>query len=164
MDTIAKGADGIREIHRHNELLAWATSRIDQLTSGECARQQICELVDWMAYFTREHFGFQERLLAETAKQRDYLTNRAAVHCEFRRRLAQLCIDGTRGDHTVPGRLRDLCHDILEDARIQQEAFSELVSAGGKRTRLRTDPRRERLAREALQMFDTYLPPARAPH
>jgi hypothetical protein len=164
MDTTVKGADGIRENHRHNELLAWATSRIDQLTSGDCARQQVCELVDWMAYFTREHFGFQERLLAETTKQREYLSDRAAVHCEFRRRLAQLCIDGTRGDRTVPERLRALCHDILEDARIQQEAFSELVSAGGKVTRLRTDPRRERLAIEALQMFDTYTPPKRASH
>lgn len=164
MDTTVKGADGIRENHRHNELLAWATARIDQLTSGECARQQICELVDWMAFFTREHFGFQERLLAESARQREYLSDRTAVHCEFRRRLAQLCIDGTRGDHSVPERLRELCHDILEDARIQQEAFSELMTAGGKPTRLRTDPRRERLALEALQMFDTYPPPTRAPH
>jgi hypothetical protein len=164
MDTTVKGADGIRENHRHNELLAWATARIDQLTSGECARQQVCELVDWMAFFTREHFGFQERLLAENARQREYLSDRAAVHCEFRRRLAQLCIDSTRGDRTVPERLRELCHDILEDARVQQEAFSELVTAGGKHTRLRTDPRRERLAVEALQMFDTYAPPKRAPH
>lgn len=164
MDTTVKGADGIRENHRHNELLAWATARIDQLTSGDCARHQVCELVDWMAFFTREHFGFQERLLAESARQREYLSNRAAVHGEFRRRLAQLCVDGTRGDRTVPERLRELCHDILEDARIQQDAFSELVTAGGKRTRLRTDPRRERLAIEALQMFDTYLPPTRAPH
>lgn len=164
MDTTVKGADGIRENHRHNELLAWATSRIDQLTSGPCARQQMCELVDWMAYFTREHFGFQERLLAETAKQREYLANRAAVHGEFRRRLAQLCIDGTRGDRTVAERLRALCHDILEDARIQHDVFSELVGAGGKRMRLRTDPRRERLAAEALQMFDAYVPAGRATH
>jgi hypothetical protein len=164
MDTTVKGADGIRENHRHNELLAWATSRIDQLTSGDCARQQLCELVDWMAYFTREHFGFQERLLAETTRQREYLANRAVVHGEFRRRLAQICIDSTRGDPGVAERLRGLCHEILEDARIQQEAFSKLLSAAGKRTRLRTDPRRERLAVEALQMFDTYLPPTRAPH
>lgn len=164
MDTTVKGADGIRENHRHNELLAWATACIDQLTSGDSARQQVCELVDWMAFFTREHFGFQERLLAETARQHEYLSNRTAVHGAFRRRLAQLCIDGTRGDRSVPERLRDLCHDILEDARIQQEAFSELVSTGSKRTRLRTDPRRERLAVEALQMFDSYLPPNSAPH
>lgn len=164
MDTTVKGVDGIRENHRHNELLAWATARIDQLAMGDCARQQVCELVDWMAFFTREHFGFQERLLAETTKQCEYLASRATVHGEFRRRLAQLCVDGTRGDRTVPERLRALCHDILEDARIQQETFSEIVSAGEKGNRLRIDQRRERLAIEALRMFDTYPPPTRAPH
>lgn len=155
MDTTSKSVDGVRENHRHNELLAWATARIDQLTSGDCARQQVCEMVNWMAFFTREHFGFQERLLAETTRQREYLSSRAVAHGEFRRRLAQLCVDGARGDQTVPERLRALCHDILEDARIQQETFSEIVTAGGKGERLRIDPRRERLAIEALRMFDT---------
>lgn len=164
MDTTVKGADGAKENYRHNELLAWATSRIDLLTSGDYARQHVSDLVDWMAYFTREHFGFQERLLAETTQQREYLATRSAVHGEFRRRLAQLCIDGTRGDRTVPERLRQLCHDILEDARLQQEAFSDLMTASDQRTRLRIDPRRERLAIEALQMFDAYQPPTRAPH
>lgn len=159
MDTIAKGADGIHENYRHNELLAWATSRIDQLTSGECARQQVSELLDWMAYFTREHFGFQERMLAECSRQREYLAKRAAVHLEFRRELAQLCVDCTRGDLTVPERLSVLCHRLLEDAQAEQDAFSELVRAGGRPARLRADRRRRPLSEEALRNLE-----ARATH
>ena len=154
MDTIVKGADGIHENYRHNELLAWATRRIDQLTSGECARQQVSDLLDWMAYFTREHFGFQERLLAESSRQREYLAKRAAVHVEFRRELAQLCIDTTRGDPTVAERLSELCHRLLEDAQAEQQAFSELVRAGGKPSRLRSDRRRHPLSDEALKALE----------
>jgi hypothetical protein len=154
MDTIAKGAEGIRENHRHNELLAWATGRIDKLTSGDCARHQVSELLDWMAYFTREHFGFQERLLAECSRQREYLARRAAIHLEFRRELAQLCVDCTRGDPTVPERLSVLCHRLLEDSQAEQNAFSELLSVGGKSTRLRADRRRRPLSEEALQNLD----------
>lgn len=163
MDASAKGADGIRENHRHNELLAWATTRIDQLTSGECARQQLCEMLDWMAYFTREHFGFQQRLLAECSRQREHLLNRAAVHGEFRRQLAQLCIDSTRGDPSVPERLRALCHQLLADAQAEQAAFSDLVRASGKPPRLRADRRRRPLAEEAAQQFEARLP-LRAAH
>jgi hypothetical protein len=155
MDTIAKGADGIRENSRHNELLAWATSRIDELANGDCARQQVCEMLDWMAHFTREHFGFQERLLAESTRQREYLMNRAAVHGEFRRQLAQLCIDSTRGDPTVPERLRALCHQLLDDAQAAQEAFAELLSTSGKPARLRADRRRLPLADEADRILAT---------
>jgi hemerythrin len=154
MDTITKGADGIHENHRHNELLAWATRRIDQLTSGECARQQVSEFLDWMAYFTREHFGFQERMLAECCRQRDYLARRAAIHLEFRRELAQLCIDSTRGDPTVAERLSGLCHRLLADAQAEQDAFSELVRTGGKPARLRADRRRHPLSDEARQILE----------
>jgi hemerythrin len=157
MDTTVKGADGILENSRHNELLAWATARIDQLTSGECARHQVNELLDWMAYFTREHFGFQERLLAQCGRHYDHLVNRAAVHLEFRRQLAQLCIDATRGDATVPERLRELCHKLLEDSRAEQEAFSELMKVSGSNPRLRAD-RRRALADDAADYFRAHLP------
>jgi hypothetical protein len=158
MDASAKGADGIRENRRHNEVLAWAISRIDQITSGECARQQLCGMLDWMAYFTREHFGFQQRLLAECSRQREHLLMRAAVHGEFRRQLARLCIDGTRGDPSVPERLRALCHQLLADAQAEQAAFSDLVRAGGKPARLRADRRRRPLAEEAAQEFEARVP------
>ncbi len=155
-----KSPDGIGECCRHNELLAWATARIEQLTDGACARQQVCDMLDWMAYFTREHFGFQERLLAECSKQREYLSNRAAVHSEFRRQLAQLCLDSIRGDATVPARLRELCHQMLRDAHAQQEAIADLVRNSGTNTRLRANPRRGRLAVEAAQQFESRLPQA----
>lgn len=159
MGATAKSVDGIHENHRHGELLAWATTRIDQLTSGDCARQRVSELLDWMAYFTREHFGFQERVLAECSRQRDYLARRTAIHLEFRRELARLCVDCTRGDPTVPERLSFLCHRLLEDAQAERDAFSEQMRAAGKPARLRADRRRHPLSDEALENLE-----ARAAH
>jgi len=163
MEIVGKRPEGIEENCRHNDLLARATAQIDQLVSGASARQYMGELLDWMAYFTREHFGFQERLMAECAKQRDYLAGRAAVHGEFRRKLARLCIDSTRGDPTVPERLRALCHEILDDAQAQHAALPDLLEEGGAAMRLRADRRRRPLAEDAAEALVARLP-GRAPH
>ncbi|MBU1237882.1 MAG: hypothetical protein KJ634_13285 [Gammaproteobacteria bacterium] len=160
MDAGTKDPDGIVENARHSDLLAWAAERIDQLTNGGYARRNMSDLLDWMAYFTREHFGFQERMLAECGKQREYLSRRTEVHCRFRRQLAQLCLDSMRGDASVPERLRSLCHDILQDAQTQQEQFAELVRDSAVATRLRVDPRRGPLAIEAARQFETRIPDA----
>lgn len=152
MDSTASAVTGREEHERQNQLLERVTDRIDCLQRGNCAQHQMLELMDWMAHFTREHFGFQERLLAECGRQREHLVHRATVHAGFRRQLAQLCIDGMRGDLSVATRLSALCHQILDDARVEQETLSELLNASGKRLRARLDPRRQTLAETAARI------------
>jgi hypothetical protein len=143
----------IDENGRQKALLAWATARIDQLT-GLGAGHQLDDYLDWLAYFTREFFGFQQRMLTQCGDQRDYLFRRMEAHCEFRRRLARLSIDMIRNDPTVPERLRGLCHDLLEDAEANEQKLAEILDHGMAPLKLRKQPRRARPADRATQLFD----------
>jgi len=151
---------GIDENNRQQALLAWATERIDQFTRDYSQAQHIGEFLDWLAYFTREHFGLQQRLLNECSRQQEYLLDRVKVHCEFRRRLAQLCIDSMRRDPSVGERLNALCHDLLADARAQQETLADIVREAAVPPRARRRPRHAELATQATQLFDSSTAPA----
>jgi hypothetical protein len=140
---------GIAEHDRQNALLASAAARIDPATNIREAREQVVDLLDWLAYFTREHFGFQQRLLNECSQHREYLLNRMAIHNEFRRRLAQLCLDTMRGDATVPARMRALCEELQDDARAHDDVFASILRNDGASPKLRRKPRRGPISVEA---------------
>lgn len=154
MDTKTIQVDCVDENMRHRDLLAWATAHVDRLMHNPGGRQEISEMLDWMAHFTREHFGFQERLLAQFGQQRQYLIDRAQAHAQFRRRLAELCLDSVRGDASVPNRLCDLCHEMMLDTESDLDRFTETVRKHAQDMRLRADRRRAELATAALQMFN----------
>ena len=156
MDTKTTQIDCVDENLRHRDLLAWATARVDHLLADQSGRRGVSEMLDWMAHYTREHFGFQERLLAQLSQQRQYLIDRAQAHAQFRRRLAELCLDSVRGDKSVPGRLCDLCHEMMLDTETDLERFTETVRQHAHDMRLRADRRRRiDLAAEAMQLFST---------
>jgi hypothetical protein len=123
-------------------LLRWATTRIDQIGKAGDYREQFAGLLDWIAHFTRERFGFQQRVLMECSQHREYLLRRVAVHCDFRRRLYALYIDSLYQDPTVTERLRALCHELLLDAQAHEKALLDLVRKDGPGPRLRAKPRR----------------------
>jgi hypothetical protein len=148
----------IDENNQQKALLAWATDRIDHLANDYGQAQRLGELLDWLAYFTREHFGLQQRLLNECSKQREYLLDRVNVHCRFRRRLAQLCIDTMRRDPSVPERLCALCHDLLADAQAQQDVLANIVREAAVGPKLRKKPRHGELATLATELFESRSP------
>ena len=155
MDT-GFGADNLRVIHENGQqkaLLAWATARIDQMEAAAQVRR-LDDMVDWLAYFTREFFGFQQRLLSECGQQNEYLFGRIAAHNEFRRRLARLSLDMVRCDPSVPERLRSLCHDLLADAEANDQKLSEIFGSDIAALRLRRQPRRTQPATQARQLFE----------
>lgn len=149
--------DCIKENDRQQALLAWATATIDRVTNQRGAGEYLSEMLDWVAYFTREHFGFQERLLNACSRQQEYVLSRMADHCEFRRKLARLYVDSLCQDPTVPERLRALCHDLLRDAQTHDAEFSDLIRGGETRARPRKRPRRGQLAVKATQLLDPDL-------
>ena len=147
--------DGIAESNQQKALMLWATANIDELANQNGAREHLCELVDWVAHFTREHFGFQQRLLNECGRNQEYLLRRMAVHGAFRRQLAQLCIDGVHGDTTVPERFRTICHEIVNDVQAQEEVFTKILCAEAPGLKLRGKPRRGQLATKAEKLFES---------
>ena len=128
---------GAQQYTQYQDQLARAVASVDGLTGTRPPREQVGEMLDWMAHFTREHFGLQQRLLQACTRQRAYVLERMEVHGEFRRQLAQLCLDLARGDPEVPERLRALCHRILEDACVQGETIARLMGESAARVRQR---------------------------
>jgi len=143
MDTGFAIADGFMEGSQHLELLAAATTRIDELGTHSEATEQFCDWLDWLAFLTREHFGLQARLLQDCSQQHEYLLDRLAVQREFRRRLANLCIDALQPDRAVLERFREVCHDILADTQSQHSMISDLMRSGMIHPKLRRGPRKD---------------------
>lgn len=148
-------APGLKEDARQMALLHWATARLELLSNRSQASDGIAELLDCLAYFTREHFGFHERLLKEYSAQRTYLMERMAVHGEFRRRLAAIYMDAMRGDPTVTDRLNALCQELWLDIRTQQETLDEIARKAAKEPRLRLRKRRDATPFYAALHFDS---------
>jgi hemerythrin len=154
-DIDVAGVAGLKESARQIALLNWATARIEQLSHQKTPGDSINDLLDCLAYFTREHFGYQERLLKEYSDQRAYLMDRMAVHAEFRHRLAQIYMDAIRGDHTVTERLNALCHELWLDIKTHQDAFAEAARNTGKEPKLRRKARRDATPFYSALRFDS---------
>jgi hypothetical protein len=141
----------VEENDRRQALLAWVSTRVEQLANQQDVREPLGELLDWVAYFTREHFGFQQRLLNECSQRREYALSRMATHSEFRKRLATICVDIVRCDPTVPERLRALCSDLRQDAQSHDDVVAQIVCSGSAGRKLRKKPRRPPLAANAVE-------------
>jgi hemerythrin len=157
MDMVTEAATpaGAKEKDRQIALLNWATTKLDNIAGRHSARDSLSELLDCMAYFTREHFGFQERLLKDCSEHRAYLMERMAVHGEFRRRLAQIYLDAMRGDLTVAERLSSLCHEIWLDIQTQQETFAKIVGTGDETHKMRRKQRKDATPFHNALRFDS---------
>lgn len=157
MDTCidTAGVAGLREYDRQIALLNWATARLEYLSHRRGIADNLKELLDCLAYFTREHFGYQERLLKECGDQRAYLMERMASHSEFRHRLAQIYMDALHGDATVTARLSALCQELWLDFQTQQETFAEIVSKSEKKPNLRRKTRRNSTPFHAILRSDS---------
>lgn len=145
----------LKEYTRQLALLNWATAKLEQLSHRSGTADSINDLLDCLAYFTREHFGYQERLLKEYSSQRAYLMERMTIHGEFRHRLAHIYLDAMRGDATVAERLNALCQELWLDIQTQQEAFAEVASKAEAEPRLRRRPRRDATPFNAVLRFDS---------
>lgn len=145
----------LKEYTRQIALLNWASAKLEQLSHQGRTTDSINDLLDCLAYFTREHFGYQERLLKEYSSHRTYLMERMRVHGEFRHRLAHIYLDAMRGDATVAERLNALCQELWLDIQTQQETFAEVASKAEKEPKLRRKARRDATPFNAVLRFDS---------
>jgi hypothetical protein len=148
---------GIRELQEQIALLRWITAKIDHLATDTAKitnPEDFNDLLEWVALFTREHFGFEQRLLRlleDYSHYRRYLVKRVAVHSSFRIQLTQLWIDKMRADPNVSGRLRSLCHELLDDAQAHEKIVEKIVRRNGAPP-LRTKPRQGQVAVETAPL------------
>lgn len=143
MDAIVNVAEvtSTREADRQLALLNWAMAKIERIASLSGPCDGLDNLLDFMAQFTREYFGYQERLLQEAAAQHEHLMERRKTHAEFRSRLARICADAANGDASVARRLNALCVELWLDVQTQRDDFSAIVHGTDSTPRLRSKPR-----------------------
>jgi hypothetical protein len=161
---------GIKELQEQIALLRWITAKIDRLATDAANitnPEDLNDLLEWIALFTREHFGFEQRLLRlleDYSHYGRYLAKRAAVHSSFRIQLTQLWIDKMRDDPYVSERLRSLCHELLEDAQAHDKIVAIVMQRNGAPP-LRTRPRRGQVAVETAPLGEAdILALAGTPH
>jgi hypothetical protein len=157
MDAIESVAEvtSSKESDRQLALLNWARMKIDRIAKHSDSSDRLNDLVNFMARFTREYFGFQERMLSESAANHEYLAERKATHAEFRRRLAHIYADVTNGNATAPERLSALCHELWLDLQTQRDEFSATIHDGSLAARLRRSPRADDANLHDILRFDS---------
>ncbi len=146
---------GIDEFDRQFGLLEWTTGRLDTLPDANVRRELMQDMLDWLAHYTREYFGFQERLMREFWNPEAF-SARMNAHVMFRRKLSSLCLDMMRGDPTVAERMRALCHEMLEDAQVHDQPFVAFLRETQAPVRLRRKSRHNDPAKAAAQIFPAW--------
>jgi hemerythrin len=144
-----------RESDRQLALLNWALTKIDRIAARSGPYDNLDDLLEFVAHFTREYFGYQERLLQEAATHHDHLIERKATHAEFRSRLARICADAANGEATVPRRLNALCVELWLDMQTQRDDFSAIVHSTDANPRLRSKPRPDSEALRTILRADS---------
>jgi hypothetical protein len=119
-------SQGVDEIDEQRELLARTVERLDGLTDAEVRAELLDHFLNWLAHFTREHFGFQQRLIRMCCDGQE-LSRCVAAHGEMRKQLSALCLDALRRDATVAARLRALGHRLLDDVQTRDSGLLDKV-------------------------------------
>ena len=148
----SRDTSGIDEFERQFGLLAWTTGRLDMLPAQKVQQELVQDMLDWLAHYTREYFGFQERLMREFWNPEAFKA-RMHAHMNFRRKLSSLCLDMMRGDPTVAERMRALCHEMLEDAQAHDRPFVDFLKETQPPIRLRRKSQHNDPAKAVAQLF-----------
>ena len=157
MDAIAKVAEpvGQKEVDRQLALLDWARTRIDGIANRGAPADRIDALMEFLAHFTRDYFGYQERLLGNSTLHVEQLAERKATHAEFQHRLARLYTDAIGGDPTLPKRLNAICQELWLDVQTRRDEFSALAERPDTTPQPRSKARPDSAALRAILRFNS---------
>lgn len=157
MDAIAKVAEpvGRKEADRQFALLDWARTRIDGIASRGASADRLDALMEYLAYFTRDYFGYQERLLGASTRYVEQLAERKATHAEFQRRLNRLYAEAIGGDPTLASRLNALCLELWLDVQTQRDEFSALAARPDTTAQPRSKARPDSATLRAIVRFNS---------
>jgi hypothetical protein len=111
--------------------------------------------MEFLAHFTRDYFGYQERLLGNSTLHVEQLAERKATHAEFQRRIARLYADAVGGDPTLPRRLNAICQELWLDVQTRRDEFSALAERPDTTPQPRSKARPDSAALRAILRFNS---------
>jgi hypothetical protein len=157
MDVIETVAEpvGQKEVDHQFALLDWARTRIDGIVNRGAPADRIDALIEVLAHFCRDYFGYQERLLGNSTLHLMDLAERKVTHAEFQQRLAQLYTNAIGGDPTLPGKLNALCQELWLDVQTRRDDFSALAERPDTTPQPRGKARPDSAALRAILRFNS---------
>ncbi|MDP2132664.1 MAG: bacteriohemerythrin [Sulfuritalea sp.] len=123
---------GISEIDEQHKALVGMINALDASTHGEYSTENMRRLLAELADYVRDHFGFEERLMAGGGCTPELVTRHCGEHAYFRSVLRDLTADFENGRTSITITLIEyLVHWLLHHIAVVDRAMAHQLNATG---------------------------------
>ena len=121
---------GIDEIDEQHKALVGMINALDASTHEEYSPENIRTLLDELNAYVKDHFGFEERLMAGGGCSQDLVTRHFGEHAYFRSVLRDLSADFENGRTSITVSLIEyLVHWLLHHIVVVDRAMAQQLNA-----------------------------------
>ena len=123
-------AVGIGEIDEQHKALVGMINALDASTHGEYSPETMRRLLGELSDYVREHFGFEERLMAGGGCSTEFVARHCGEHAYFRSVLRDLTADFESGRSSITVTLIEyLVHWLLHHIAVVDRAMAHQLNA-----------------------------------
>ena len=121
---------GIDEIDAQHKALVGMINALDASTHEEYSAEKMRRLLDELNAYVKDHFGFEERLMAGGGCSQDLVTRHCGEHAYFRSVLRDLTADFENGRTSITVTLIEyLVHWLLHHIVVVDRAMAQQLNA-----------------------------------
>jgi hemerythrin len=121
---------GIDEIDEQHKALVGMINALDASTHGEYKPENMRRLLDELNVYVKDHFGFEERLMAGGGCSQELVTRHCGEHAYFRSVLRDLSADFENGRTSITVTLIEyLVHWLLHHIVVVDRAMAQQLNA-----------------------------------
>ncbi len=121
---------GIDEIDEQHKALVGMINALDASTHAEYSADKMRRLLAELNDYVREHFGFEERLMAGGGCSPEFVTRHCGEHAYFRSVLRDLTADFENGRTSITVTLIEyLVHWLLHHIAVVDRAMAQQLNA-----------------------------------
>jgi hemerythrin len=121
---------GIDEIDEQHKALVGMINALDASTHGEYKPENMRRLLDELNAYVKDHFGFEERLMAGGGCSQELVTRHCGEHAYFRSVLRDLSADFENGRTSITVTLIEyLVHWLLHHIVVVDRAMAQQLNA-----------------------------------
>ncbi len=121
---------GIDEIDAQHQALVGMINALDATTHEEYSPENMRKLLDELNAYVKDHFGFEERLMAGGGCSQDLVTRHCGEHAYFRSVLRDLTADFENGRTSITVTLIEyLVHWLLHHIVVVDRAMAQQLNA-----------------------------------